>query len=467
MRTRFSGNDRRYARRANEQGQAALMMTFSILALCGILGLAVDLGWGYYVHLSAKAAADAAALGAVDAALESGAALNCGSKGVGCYSNPTACSSSPANPPQDNVGSGCLYAKADGFTTGGNVTVTMQAELNSNVPTAPGLTAAQYWVTARVTQQIPQLFSAVLGNTMLSVAAESTAALFPVSSGGCVYVLDPTDQNAFVASGSAIVHAPCGFYINSSNSKAMQVTGGACVTATPSSIYIVGSDTGSNTCISPAPTTGSTAVADPLAGVKEPAFPASCDHTNMTVNNVQTLSSGTYCGGITVSGGGNATFNSGTYILIGGGLVASSSTAAISGTGVTFYNTACGSSPLNPCPTGSGSYNGSYKPYVLSGGVTGTLSAPTSGVYNGILLMQDRTLPIQSSQETISGGSTATFTGAVYLPRSPLVYSGGSSTSSPSLTLISWTLTFSGPSYLKDGLGGAGGGAGAMAALVE
>src|ERR1035437_5473415 len=113
--------------------------------------------------------------------------------------------------------------------------------------------------------------------------------------------------------------------------------------------------------------------------------------------------------------------------------------------GVTFYNTACGSGlPHSTCPTGSRSYNGAYKPFVLSGGVTGTLSAPTSGPYNNMLLMQDRTLAIQSSQETVSGGSTANFNGTVYLPRSPLVFSGGAGAISPNLALISWKLTVSG-----------------------
>jgi hypothetical protein len=445
------------------------MYTFAAMLLFGMLGLVGDLGYAHYVRKSAQNAADAAALGAVIAASQlSSSGFACGSGGIVCDTDQTACDNPPNSPPHNNIDSGCLYAKQNGFVAGGSQNVTMQSAIGSTLPTASGVKQAQYWVTARVNQRLPQLFSAVLGNTSLNVAARASAAIVPAYSGGCIYVLDPTDQNAFVASGSADVHAPCGIYVNSNDSKAMQVTGGACVNAAPAGIYVVGNDNGSDSCITPAPTTGASSFTDPLAGLKEPTFPSSCDHTNVSVTGTQTLSSGTYCGGITVSGGGNATFNSGLYILIGGGLVASSSTAQINGTGVTFYNTACGSSPLHSCPTSSGgSYNGAYKPYVLSGGVTGTLSAPTSGLYNNILLMQDRTLPLQSSQETISGGSTATFTGVVYVPRSPLVYTGGSSSTSPSLTLISWTRTFSGPIYLKNGLNGTGGGTGAWVTLVE
>src|SRR5215472_15904766 len=43
--------------------------------------------------------------------------------------------------------------------------------------TATGDIAVKYWVTASVAGQIPQLFSAVLGNTMLTSSARATAAV--------------------------------------------------------------------------------------------------------------------------------------------------------------------------------------------------------------------------------------------------------------------------------------------------
>src|SRR5271170_4391403 len=47
------------------RGQALVLVTLSLLAMCGIMGLAVDLGWSFYVKKEAQAAADAAALAAV------------------------------------------------------------------------------------------------------------------------------------------------------------------------------------------------------------------------------------------------------------------------------------------------------------------------------------------------------------------------------------------------------------------
>ena len=46
------------------RGQALLSVTFALIAMCGLLGLAVDLGWAYFVKKSAQSSADAAALSA-------------------------------------------------------------------------------------------------------------------------------------------------------------------------------------------------------------------------------------------------------------------------------------------------------------------------------------------------------------------------------------------------------------------
>src|SRR5208282_6269125 len=55
--------------RGARRGQALLLVTLSLFAMCGLLGLAVDLGWSYFVKKSAQNAADAAALAAAYQAL--------------------------------------------------------------------------------------------------------------------------------------------------------------------------------------------------------------------------------------------------------------------------------------------------------------------------------------------------------------------------------------------------------------
>ncbi len=170
-------------RRAKSQkGQALLLVTVSLLAMCGLLGLAVDLGWSYFVKKSAQAAADSAALAAVTFAKANATPpyITCNGSSPAalyCDSTPSTCASIVASYPLSNVNSACLYAQQNGFQDGvGNVKVTVAANITSPAPTVQGV-AVTYWVTVRVSQQIPQLFSAVFGNSSSLVSARATAAL--------------------------------------------------------------------------------------------------------------------------------------------------------------------------------------------------------------------------------------------------------------------------------------------------
>src|SRR5512138_1356250 len=162
------------------RGQVLIMVTLVSFAVIGMIGLAVDLGWSYFVRRSAQAAADAAALAAARAALEAGGpgapyGPKCGLS-IGCSPTPVNCRAS------FNLTTGCMYAEENGFAdggAGGRQTVTMAA--GAEYPPAPAPTASgipvHYWVTARVVERVPQLFSAILGNTNGTVAARATAAL--------------------------------------------------------------------------------------------------------------------------------------------------------------------------------------------------------------------------------------------------------------------------------------------------
>ena len=59
----------------------------------------------------------------------------------------------------------------------------------STIPTLPGVTA-YFWVTARATQVIPQLFSAVLGNPMGISSARASAAIVPMPINGALHTLN-------------------------------------------------------------------------------------------------------------------------------------------------------------------------------------------------------------------------------------------------------------------------------------
>jgi hypothetical protein len=167
------------------------------------------------------------------------------------------------------------------------------------------------------------------------------------------------------------------------------------------------------------------AASDPLAYVQAPTV-GSCAHTNFrlsgTTGSVTTpyeLYAGTYCGGIAVTGNAWMHFNSGTYVLAGGGMNISSNTV-MTGTAVTFYNT-----------TGTGGYGA----ISMNGNTSANLSAPTSGPLAGILFFQDRSIPSTAASSTISGNSTSTFDGALYFPTTQVTFGGNSSANGYSIVV--------------------------------
>jgi hypothetical protein len=412
--------------RSKRKGQALILVTLTLIPMLGFIGLVTDLGYMHYVQKSAQAAADSAALAAVYRFNKTTGVFSC-SVGWMCNQPQLVCPpniTSATNP----VESACLFAKQNGFSTANpRQNVTIESHTNPNLPTAPGLGNVSWWITVRVTQTVPQLFSAVLGNPTGMVAARASAAVQPGM--GCVYALDPTAAGAFYQNGTSKFQSQCGIYVNSNNSSAAMLgNGGAVLEA--STINVVGGVDWQGT-ISPAPNTGVAPVADPLSYLQAPApcdsttgcNAADCSaHPNQTVvNSNTTLYPGVYCGGIKVKSG-TATFSPGNYIIIGGGISTQDTNSHIVGNGLFFYNT----------------YNSTntYAPIDFNANSDVQIAAATNGTYEGVLIMQDRgccsaTMPTESFQ----GGATSFFEGIIYTPKSLVEFAGN-----PSLDISHYTI---------------------------
>ncbi len=241
------------------EGQALLMVTVALVALFALLGLAVDLGWEFYVHKTARAAADSAALAAVRQArsglLGTAGPYTCMTNGITCQPTPVSCSSAGGN-----LATGCQFAAENSFPDGGldgRQTVRIQANVGAPgcdvtspptcIPSAPGV-AALYWVHVTATQTVPQLFSGILGNLTGVVSAEATAALVPVVVPGSIILLNREyDTSAagkgidLSAGGSSSISAPGGVLM-SSNTGDVGQTGGSSSVNAPFT-YIRGSGT--------------------------------------------------------------------------------------------------------------------------------------------------------------------------------------------------------------------------------
>lgn len=192
--------------RDRRSGQVIIMVTLALIVLCGMMGLAVDLGWSYFVEKSAQAAADAAALAAVKTAMEGATGIDaytCAGPSSACVSPPAPCSAVAGT----NLESACIYAARHGFSSDDprqNVLVeasdanTPPTVLGCNPqvshpPTAPCVDVF-YWVTVRVSQSIPQLFSAVLGNSTGMVSARATAAVAQAEHVGSLILINRQNE---------------------------------------------------------------------------------------------------------------------------------------------------------------------------------------------------------------------------------------------------------------------------------
>lgn len=408
----------------SRRGQTAIMFTLAIVPLFGILGLVVDVGWAYFRKQAAQAAADAAAGAAAEAAYASaGGGPTCSTAHIACYATEYTCPASPSTTPTDNIGNGCLYAKQNGFVSTGRQKVTFQSGVGS-APTASSVVIG-YWVVARVSEDIPQLFSAVLGFPKTTVVARATTGTREANSGGCVITLNPTADNALLISGTAALTSGCGVFVNSNSGSAANLNGGGTITTIGTArTQIVGN---CNDCqnISPAAQTGVPTTTDPFATMDPPDI-GSCTNSGVTLGSHDTLtiSPGVYCGGINLGSQSSLTMQPGVYVIQNGLYIGGQAT--LTGTGVTIY-----------LQTGG---------VTMNGGASVNLTAPTSGTWQGILFYQARG---NTTASNLVGGTGQLMNGVLYFPSANLTYTGGSSATATQTTLVADTLTMVGNSYIS------------------
>jgi len=289
--------------------------------LFGLLGLVVDVGWGYYLKQVAQAAVDSAVLAGVTEAQNNGAV--CGTGGVLCQTD-TACPATNVTPAQSDFDVACLYASTNGFPSTGSQRVKISA--GSGNPPGLGISAT-YWMTATASQTMGLSFLRVLGVSEGTVAARATAAITSGSGGSCIYVLDPNGSASYNQPGNTTVKSGCGIFVNSTASDAFTVKGTGTVNSSVIDV-VGGASLSNNATVSPAPTTGTSSAVDPFADLPAPSYQG-CNQSNLhLVSGSYYLQPGVYCGGIQI-GSATVNFAPGMYVINGGGLQISSTNAAV------------------------------------------------------------------------------------------------------------------------------------------
>jgi len=376
-----------YARACSRRRRPAVvaaLVAVSLVALVGVLAIAVDGGMLLANRRRVQTAADAAALAAaVDLA-------NNYAKNRGTDPSGTAAQSAVTT------------AAANGFTTA-NSTVTV------NIPPKSGPFAGNTngYVEVIIQFNQPRAFSNIWAKGNLVVTARAVARGQASTSSIGILLLNPSADGALSLSvhASVVVGGNATVMVDSSSSGAASVNSNASLQA--SEVDITGTpglSTSGNGQVQGTVKSGVSPVADPLASLANPdptSMPVQ-SRTTLQVNGNQTLNPGVYIGGIQIGDNASVTLNAGIYYLEGGGF---SSSGNVTGSGVMLYN-----APNSSSDTISFSDSG-----------TVTLSPPTSGAYQGITIFQDRT---STAPITIDSTGSIDIQGTLYAAKANLSITG-------------------------------------------
>lgn len=345
---------------ANRFGNVAVIFGLALPALLTFVGAAVDYGNLVAGRAQMQTAADAAALhGARELRL----------------SNATA-----ATVQQDAQNFALANLKGGNFTP----TITPNADMVNRI------------VTVTVSANVPTYVMKFLGAATANVSATASAKV----KGGdplCVVGLNSKANFTIEMDKNAALQAPgCVVYSNSTNANGLMANNNATLSA--AMICTAGGKSGAGPgSFAPTPQTDCPVMPDPLAGRPAPAA-STCKQTGLVVNNgmATTLFPGTYCGGLTITGGAQVSMASGVYVIKDGPLYVGGG-ATMTGVNVGFYFTGSGA-VLN-----------------LDTDSNVSLTAPNSGIMAGLLFWEDAGVASGQTHQIISNNAR-NMLGTIYLP---------------------------------------------------
>lgn len=396
--------------RSGENGQVIVLVLMSMGLLLGVMALAIDVGVLFKAKRNVQIAADSAAFaGALDYFYN--------------HSNSTA------------ETRGTLAGEANGMTS---------SQITVNSPPVGGPNAGkESYVEAIVIQPNNTLFMGYLsGISSINVAARAVAAA-PVASSTCMYIMNPTADDALWIHGAGAIVAPtCGIYVNSSAGDALCVTGSAEKSTFPY-VGMVGQQGGSNCkgSLSGKVYPNSPPESDPFSAMPDPASQCNAGNTTtVTSANATLLTNATVAGPgfgnvqcysyivTTTSKKGvvtntptqinltNAHLGSGNYVFLTG--VNITGTDCVGGTGASCTSPGTGGGALLEVANSPLASTGLQSTYTQDTNSTLNIYSAQAGTYNGVALMQS---PADSSDMMVSfGSSTETFYGMIYAPSAAL-----------------------------------------------
>ena len=279
------------------------------------------------------------------------------------------------------------YAK--GQNNSGLSETTTQAIINRKLGTLK-VTVEEAWTPS---------FAHFLNANITPIRVSATATLMGTTN-ICVLALDGSNAKALFMDNSAKLTANgCGIYSNSKHAEGIRLDAYAKITSAMT--CSAGGYKANKNAVKPLPTTDCPPVPDPLASRVAPTV-GGCDHSKMKVEGgSKTLTPGTYCGGLEITGTSNVTFSSGVYVIKDGEFKVQDA-ARITGEHVTFYLT------------------GKSSTILFTNNAVVKLTGSKDGSMAGLLFFEDRAA-ILGRKHQINSPNVEELTGTIYLPRGELV----------------------------------------------
>ena len=370
---------------SNEKGNVAIIFALALPIIAGGAGIGVESSYWYYQNLQIQAAADAAAFaGAIEKR-----------SGATAYQ---------------------ILASAKSLATQNSFDLTTGV-IEVNSPPLSGPNTVNSAVEVLVTLPLERYFSKLFVDGPVVVTARAVAQ-FETSSNACVLALEPSDSRSVLFSGnSSLTLVGCDIMANSIAPDAIRSQGLSDMTV-DCLITSGGVDLNAHVtlteCVNPivfAPT-----IADPFADLPVPTPVGGC-----LSDNDPALSPGNYCNGMSMNH--DTVLASGTYFVSGGDFSTNGS-ADVSGHDVTIY------------------LDGGAR-VRMNGNSEITLTAPTSGVYSGVLFFGDRTHS-GTTKNKFNGTADSNLTGALYFASQPVDYLGNFAGTDGCTRIVALTIGWSG-----------------------
>lgn len=256
--------------------------------------------------------------------------------------------------------------------------------------------------------EVPTSFMRLAGIDVVPVSASSMAELrdgLP-----CVLILEPSDNGLEINSDSRL-EADCGVHVNSRNAEAIFANSDSHLRATR--VCVVGAvHLNSGSTVAPDPETCEPR-RDPLASLPEPVEANRvCDYTDMVVDATPsaTLRPGVYCKKLEINSDAHVKLEPGVYVIRDGELKVNSR-SSITGSGVMIF------------------FQGKEGRLNVNSDSRVNLVAPSSGVYQGILLFQSReSITLESDYHIVNSDGNTVLQGAIYFPNGQLMLNSLSTT---------------------------------------